>query len=215
MEDTKQEILEKIAKGELTVEEGQHLLEKLEKAQRPFQGRYESYWSGSRTIPPQELERLLANILPNVTPEFMGESEINAMEAGITYRQLKELVLQHVSPEYIQELKELGYELTEDWLAKFVIHGVDAEFITGLQEYGYAGLSERELFRSRIHDVTADFIRELQDAGYTELPISQLTKMRIHDVTIEFIVELKELGYEDLTPNQLVKFRIHDISPDY
>ena len=75
----------------MTAEEGQKLLDELEKETKGYVG---WGWSSSRTILPYELDRLIARISPFVTPEFT--LELNSMDKGITYAQDIWLILEFV-----------------------------------------------------------------------------------------------------------------------
>jgi hypothetical protein len=57
-----------------------------------------------------------------------------------------------VTPQFIRELKELGYgTVSTERLVEFRIHGVDAAFIREARAAGYKDLTERDLVDMSIH----------------------------------------------------------------
>jgi hypothetical protein len=60
------------------------------------------------------------------------------------------------------------------------IHGVTPEFVRELKELGYGGLERRQLVRMRIHGVDPAFIREVHKAGFKDLTPDELVDFSIH-----------------------------------
>jgi hypothetical protein len=122
----------------------------------------------------------------------------------------------HGDPGYIQEMKELGFQLADhERLLAFALLDVPLAYTREICSLGYDDLSADQLLGFRTHGVTPEFIRELAEAGYADVAPDQLVVCRIHDVTPEFIRELADLGYADLPLAQLIAFRIHGVSPEF
>jgi hypothetical protein len=57
---------------------------------------------------------------------------------------------------------------------------VTPQFIKELKDLGYGGLSSDRLVQFRIHGVSADFIRDVQAAGFKNLEADELVDLSIH-----------------------------------
>ncbi|MGY5872971.1 MAG: hypothetical protein RTV72_12040, partial [Candidatus Thorarchaeota archaeon] len=96
MKEKRHSILKKIADGELTVEEGQELLEQLDQQH----GRDDWHYEYRGTISERELDRIKAKVLPNVKPEFFDELEAIG-SSQLNYRTIEQLVVKYVRNEFL------------------------------------------------------------------------------------------------------------------
>ena len=104
MKEERHSILKKIAEGELTVEEGQELLEQLDQQH----GRDGWHYEYRGTISERELDRIKTKVRANVNQEFFDELE-EIGSAQLTYRTIEQLVVKHVRNEYLVDMAKLGY----------------------------------------------------------------------------------------------------------
>ena len=101
-----------------------------------------------------------------------------------------------------------------DDLVSMRIHGASPEFIRELKALGYERLSADDLVSMRIHGASPELVRALKELGYPRLTADDLVSMCIHGATPEFIRALAALGYRDLSPDDLVSMRIHGVTPN-
>jgi hypothetical protein len=141
-----------------------------------------------------------------------------ALDLGsVDLKQLVELSIFNVTPEYVREMRALGIDGTNSvrGVVEMRIHNISTAYVRELESLGYRDLSRRQLLDMGIHGVTAARVRELQALGYENLTARQLVDMRIHGVTPEYIRQVREAGFRDLTPQALVDFRIHNVTPQF
>jgi hypothetical protein len=68
-----------------------------------------------------------------------------------------------VTPEFVRELKELGYEgLAAGLLVEMRSHGVTPEFIRDVQEAGYRRPAPEDLIQLRDHGVEPGLLAHLE-----------------------------------------------------
>ena len=60
------------------------------------------------------------------------------------------------------------------------IHGVSPDYVRDLKALGYDHVPIDKLVEMRIHGVTPDYIREVQQRGFKNVSIDDLIEMRIH-----------------------------------
>ncbi len=196
---TLRKILEEVASGEIDVENAVKQI------------RHEQNRNYSNKITAEQLEEMKVRLETYVNPEFF--TELDEFEE-ITYSELKALVANHLSEEYLKAVAELGLEIDREMGAKFAIHDVNLEYISGLMALEIEGYDAQTVVKARIHGVEPEAIAVFRDAG-VDGTLRQYIKMEIHGVTTDFASQLRELGYEKLGANDLVKLRIHDVTPEY
>jgi len=97
-----------------------------------------------------------------------------------------------VTPEFISELKKMGYSFSLDKAIELVDHGVNAEFIQSLKKEGFAQVSLDRAIELRDHGVTVEFIRHIRAAGFPKLTLEQAVELVDHGVNGEFIEKWKK-----------------------
>lgn len=117
-----------------------------------------------------------------------------------------------IAPEYISEVRSLGYDYSADDLIRLRIHGVQTPFLRDLKKAAY-NLDSEEVVNLRIHGVDSDYIRGLSEARY-QLSPEEIVKLKIHGVDPNFVRDLKSAHYE-FSPDDIVKLRIHGVSSDF
>jgi hypothetical protein len=135
----------------------------------------------------------------------------------LTLRDLIQLSIHNVTPEYVRSLRALGIDGTGtvSGVVQMRIHRVTPEYVRSVEALGLRGLTSRQLLQMRIHGVRPEEVRELRALGYTDLSPQELVEMRIHRVTPEFIREIAAAGYPNLARSQLVRMRIHGVTPAF
>jgi hypothetical protein len=141
-----------------------------------------------------------------------------ALDLGsVDLKELVELSIFNVTPEYVREMRSLGIDGTNSvrGMVELRIHHISTAYVRELESIGYRDLTRRQLLDMGIHGVTVERVRELRALGYENLTARQLVDMRIHGVTPEYIRQVREAGFRDLTPESLVDFRIHNVTPEF
>lgn len=150
-----------------------------------------------------------------VTPQYLAQLR-ELGYARLSIQQILGLKVQGVTPSDIREFRSLGYDkLSVEDLLSLRVQGISPKYIGAMKAAGYASLSVEELLALKVQGINADYVRGLQSSGYRDLSVDELISMRIHAAGPEFIRELKSLGYEHLSVNQLVALRIHGATPAY
>jgi len=140
----------------------------------------------------EDLDTYLTMRIFDVDPDY-----IRAMRAqgfgDFSAEDLIAMRIHGVTPEFRDEMAQLGYRLTMDQLVAFRIHGVTRQWIEGLKEMGYDHVDADKLVSTRIFQVTPAFIRELRDAGYPHLSIDELISMRVQGVTPDSLAKRRAI----------------------
>lgn len=135
----------------------------------------------------------------------------------VTDRELMTLALAGASSSAIREFEALGFDgLTLRNVIELSIHGVSPEYVRSLRKAGISGTNTVSgVVKLHIHRITPEYVRELADLGLRDLPRERLLQMAIHGVMPAYIREIREAGHRELTPGELVKMRIHGVTPAY
>jgi hypothetical protein len=113
-----------------------------------------------------------------VTPAFVREMK-SAGLTNLSAREAENLKIGHITAKRIDEYRRLGYTLEPKQLSDFGIHGVTPEYINELRALGYRDIPASKLIEMKIFGVTPEYIRKLEGSGYKGVPVDTMIKMRM------------------------------------
>lgn len=195
------DILEQFAAGDLSIDQAEYELQQKQVRHTYYNNRL----TGER------LEQMKIRLEPYVTSGFY--TALDKFEE-ITHHQLEQLIGQHLSPDYLASLNELGLEASDKLVVNYAIHDVSIEYLTQLVSYEFADTTPKLLLKARIHDVNPNHIGLFHELGL-DVSLRKVIKMSIHNVMPDYVQSMIDMGYESITPNQLISLKIHNISLDY
>ena len=165
---------------------------------------------GYKGLPADALRRARDH---GVTPEYI-RSIRDAGYASLSIEQLVEARDHGVTGELVGALAAAGQaRLPLEQVIRTRDHGVSPDYVRDMRQLGYA-VSAEELVRARDHGVGVDFVRGFAALGYRSLSLDALVRLRDHGVTPDYAQELKALGYDSLAVEDLVTLRDHGLTPD-
>ena len=153
-----------------------------------------------------------------VAPAKSQESYLDQLErAGyrnLTVDQMIAMKIHDVTPEYIAEIKSLGWSATPDQLVAFRIHGVNAETVKELRALGFP-LNPDQAVAARIHGVTSAYADGFKKEGLKGLDFDHLIALKIHGANPAQLRELKTLGFGEISADDMVNLRIAGVTPEF
>ena len=159
-------------------------------------------------------ELLLVFAVNDFTPQTIRD--LRAMGYQPTQREVEEIAIFKITPEFLREMSQIGYaNLSLREAVNFRVGRVDAAYIAQMRELGYSNIPARQLADAAILGVSPVYIREMRDAGLKDLTLQQLKDLRVGNVTAKRIEEYRKLGYDNLTAHQLSEMGIFNVTPEY
>ena len=83
-----------------------------------------------------------------------------------------------MTPEFVAELKKLGYTVNLNQAIKLMDHGVSVEFIRQVRALGFPELTLEDAVNLVDHGVTADFIEKWKAKTGSRLVLNDYIKLR-------------------------------------
>ncbi len=84
----------------------------------------------------------------------------------LTPKQLSELRMHNVTPEYVRAMRSIGYpNISVSHLIALRTHGVEPSYVQALREAGYLDLVPEHLIQLRIHGIDHSLVMVFQSAG--------------------------------------------------
>jgi hypothetical protein len=137
-----------------------------------------AYVNGMRELGYTLSAREVANLaILGVTPAYVRELKAAGL-TNLSAREAENLRVGNITAKRIEEYRRMGYDLEPRKLADFGIHGVTPQYIEELRALGYKDISAKDLIEMRIFGVTPDYIRKMEKAGYKGVPIEKMLKLR-------------------------------------
>jgi hypothetical protein len=112
------------------------------------------------------------------------------------------------------KIKASGFEVksVQDAIS-YHIFEVTPEFITGMKDAGFSGLTSQQLLAMRVQGVTPEYAKSIKEQ-FPAATADDLVKTRIFNINAAFIASAKRHGFSDLTLEKLVKLRISGVLDD-
>jgi hypothetical protein len=161
MENERLQVLEMVAAGRVTPQQGAELLSAL---------------VGEQSRPPTVSER--------ATPASERRGRLRRFSVD-------ELVRLHdhgVEPSFLRQVDALGLgTLSIDQLIHMADHGIEPSFLREVYDLGLGALGIEEIAKLADHGVGARFLRELRDLGLSDLPFDRIVELADHGVDGEYL----------------------------
>jgi hypothetical protein len=82
-----------------------------------------------------------------------------------------------VTPEYVRDIKALGFKPSTNELIAMSVQGVSPEYIKALQSAGFK-FGINDIISAKVQDVTPEFIERAQKHGFKDLTLQKLIQLR-------------------------------------
>ena len=144
------------------------------------------------------------------------ESYLDAMEAAgfknLTVDELISMKIQGVTPAYVKEVRQLGFEPTPDELVGMRVQGITPEYIREMRKFD-ANLNIDELMGMKVQGVTPEYIREFHELGL-QPSADDLIGLKVQGVTPNYLKEMRATGLKPNT-DELIGMKVQGITPEY
>jgi hypothetical protein len=139
------------------------------------------------------------------TLRALGVAEVD----GLGDHDLKNLAWGDLSADAVREFRAMGLApLRGRDLVELAIRFVTPEYARALRALGVPGAGTvAGLVELRFNGVPVDYVRELDALGYRGIPAPVLVEMRRSAVTPDFIRRVRAGGLRDATPQALIELR--------
>ena len=190
-------ILEMVAEGTITVEEGEKLLEALSEPAQTTQH--------TRVRVMQEDEDL-----GGFFDELPGA--VNLLATNVARAARPRFRRMRVSPADGDTI--VGSNLGFDKLVKLGTFGISPTFLKELKEAGIKDLTFDEIISFGMAGVKPAYVKEMKTRFGDDITHKQIAKLAMFGISVDFVDGIKKLGL-DLSYKQIIKLGTHGISPQY
>ncbi len=170
--------------------------------------------------------RVAANPKPTATAKPAEESTssgTSAKSSGVSYidqmkaagfddldvDQLIAFKVHGVTPEYVAQIRALGFKPDADEIIGMKVQDITPEFVKSMREMGINPDAD-EIIALKVHDITPEYRRAMEAAGY-KLDAEDLIAAKVMDVTPEFIQSVQAHGFKNLSMDQLIQLKNADV----
>ncbi|HET6253425.1 MAG TPA: M56 family metallopeptidase [Puia sp.] len=118
-----------------------------------------------------------------------------------------------VTPEFLAELKRLGYTANLDMAIKLMDHGVSIDFLQSLKKEGYGLIRLEKAIKLMDHGVSVEFIQRIRAAGFPNLTLDEAVTLVDHGVSSDFIEQWKKKTGTLMALEDYIKLQDAGIDP--
>jgi len=144
------------------------------------------------------------------------ESYLDAMEAAgfknLTADELIAMKVQGITPAYVREIREQGFQPSADELIGMKVQGITPEYIREMRTID-AHLSVDQLIGMKVQGITPQYAQEMRGLGLETSPNS-LIGMKVQGITPEYVKGIQSLGFKP-SGDELIGMKVQGITPEY
>ena len=148
--------------------------------------------------------------------ENKKQSYLDAIEAaGFKNLSVDEIIgmkVQGITPEYIKDIRALGFQPKVDELIGMKVQGITPEYIKGIRELGFQPTVD-ELIGMKVQGITPDYIREMR-GFYSNVSVDELIGMKVQGITPQYARDMRGLGLQT-APDGLIGMKVQGITAEY
>jgi beta-lactamase regulating signal transducer with metallopeptidase domain len=133
----------------------------------------------------------------------------------LTVDELIELRAVDVTPDYIDQMRQIFPDLTLGELVGMRAVGVTPDYVRKMREVGLDVPSANKAQSLRALDVTPEYVREIRAAGVDLKSSKDAQSMRALGVTAQFVRQLAEAGYSNLSVREITRLAAAGIDGDF
>jgi len=168
----------------------------------------ESYLNEMRTeFGEIDVDELIQLRIQDVTPDYVHE--IRGMGFKPSANEIVALKIQDVTPQYIRDIRALGFNPGVDEIIAMKVQGITPEYVKDMRAKGM-GADVNDLIAMKVQDVTPEYRQILENAGY-KLDTHQLIQAKVMDITPEFVKQAEAHGFKNLSFDKLVQLKLADV----
>jgi beta-lactamase regulating signal transducer with metallopeptidase domain len=124
--------------------------------------------------------------------ESFIEEMVEATHEDLDVEQLVALKIHNVTPEFIEEVRNLDINADVEEIITMKIHDVQPEFLKEMRSIGFKPDAD-QLIAMKVHDLSADYVKGMRSLGL-DIDTDQMIAMKVHNVTPEYVKGLGSLG---------------------
>lgn len=198
-------ILEMVAEGRITAEEGEKLLEAMSEPAPSMQEKIRVKHEDEADLG-DYLEDLGDHLkdLPEVAMALSGRIARGARRHRV--RRMR------VSPRHGDTVVEGNPGF--DHLVKLGMYGISSTFLKELKEAGLKDLTFDEIIQFGMYGVSPSYAKDMKTRFGDEISYKQIGKLAQYGIEVDFVDAVKKLGL-NLTYKQIIKLGMFGISPQY
>ncbi|HTT33154.1 MAG TPA: M56 family metallopeptidase [Methylomirabilota bacterium] len=144
------------------------------------------------------------------------ESYLDAMEAAgfknLTADELIAMKVQGITPAYVREIREQGFQPSADELVGMKVQGITPEYIREMRTID-AHLSVEQLIGMKVQGITPQYAQEMRGLGLETDP-DNLIGMKVQGITPDYIKGMQALGLKP-RGDDLIGMKVQGITPEY
>jgi beta-lactamase regulating signal transducer with metallopeptidase domain len=179
-------------------------------ASRPISA--QSYIDGMKSAGMGDLsaDQLIELKIQGVTPEYI--QQMHELGFHPDADSIVGMKVQGVTPEYVKELRALGFNPDADEIVGMKVQGVTADYVSGLKAVGIQGDAD-QIVGLKVQGVTPEYVKELR-ALRLKFDSDGVVGMKVQGVTPEYVRDMQALGLK-LDADEVVGMKVQGVTPGY
>ncbi len=134
----------------------------------------------------------------------------------LTVDNLIAMKVQGITPQYVREMREAGFNTSPGELIAMKVQGITPEYVKRVRAGGWKDATLGQIIAMKVQDIDPAEAREFQrELGVKDLSLGHLIAFKVQGITPDYIRGMRAAGIRDLSPGQIVAAKVQGVTPEF
>jgi len=204
------QILEMVAEGKITVEEGTRLLDALRASPSEEPDHVEVHH-----VPGGEILSAISHAIAGDTARRVRRTRRVRTRPGRSVDRIVSFASHGISPDYVRDMQTVLDDISGEELVTLSSSGVSPDYVEELKEAFGGDVDVHEIVSLAAMGIAADYVEEIREALGDEVGVGEIISLSSMGVSAAYVEEIKEALGDDVSVGDIISLSSMGVSAKY
>jgi beta-lactamase regulating signal transducer with metallopeptidase domain len=157
-----------------------------------------------------DVDQLIAFKVQGVTPEYVAQ--IRALGFKPDADDIVGMKAQGITPEYVAQIRALGFKPDADEIVGMKAQGITPEYVAQIRALGFKPDAD-DIIGMKAQGITPEFVKSMREMGI-DPDADEIIALKAQGITPEYRRAMEAAGYK-LDADDLIAAKVMDVTPEF